>query len=283
MKKLILMLLSLAVLTVPFTVFAEEGKQIATFDVTNGFEKEVQFDSLTTLEWTFMKGDASHLFTMDLPGKQLPATKWKAFYKELGWDTARINEMEVTFSDDTTAILYAKVIGNSGKVRFWMEPQEETMVTEENKKTEKKIESPKESNNQMNKKIDGSFKLLIPQKDGRTISNTVELTFEWINNVSVTNYTWYIWINNSQEPIKTENMSYTLTELSPGTHLVKVELRNEQGEIIDETQETFIVPTEDGGVLPNTATPWPNLMFAGVILSMIGAALRVKMKSIQGL
>jgi hypothetical protein len=266
MKKLILMLLSLAILTVPFTVFAEEGKQIATFDVTNGFEKEVQFDSLTTIEWTFMKGDATHLFTMDLPGKQLPATQWKAFYKELGWDTARTNEMEVTFSDDTTAILYAKVIGNSGKVRFWMEPQEETTVTQENKK------------------IDGnSFKLFIPQKDGRTISNTVELTFQWINNVSVTNYTWYIWINNSQDPTMTENMSYTLTELSPGTHLVKVELRNEKGEIIDEIQETFIVPTEDGGILPKTATPWPNLMFAGAILSMIGAALRFKMKSVQEL
>lgn len=264
---------SLLILLMPLHVFAddhnsvsstivesEETVEVATFDVTNGFEQEVNLASMTNLEWTFTKGDASYLLTLDLPGKQLPASGWIEFYDDLGLDIASKNEMELLFSDGSKEILYIDVIGNSGKVRFWIEGDENTDSQYERNDVE--------GNN--------AFNIIIPQKDGKTLSRNVELKIEWINEDEATVHegTWYIWLNNSEEPLITTNLTYTLKNLSPGTQQVKVELRDHEGSIISEAEEVFTVSTDQGGTLPKTATSWPNLILLGAMLMGLGVVSR---------
>jgi hypothetical protein len=260
--------MSLLILAFPLHVFANDHKpvnstnleteqivEVATFDVTNGFEQEVNLESMTNLEWTLTKGDASYLLTLDLPGKQIPASGWKDFYDDLGLDIAQKNEMELVFSDGSRETLYIDVIGNSGKVRFWIEADENTDSQDDNNDVEE----------------NNSFNIIIPKKDGKTLSRNVELTVEWINEEEATvSGTWYIWLNNNHKPLITTNMTYTLKDLSPGTHQVKVELRDHDGKTISETKEMFIVSTDDGGTLPKTATPWPNFIIFGAILMGLG-------------
>jgi hypothetical protein len=258
-KKFII-LLSLFVLALPLNVFAEESTndEVATnvysdtFDVSNGFEQEVQLDQYTQLDWTLDNETGTYLLNMDLPGKQLPAPGWKEFYENKGWDISQPNELEIEFSDGTTGTMYADVIGNSVKVRFWMKAVTETIKTEEEK----------------------SFNVHIPKVNERATSKQVELAFEWIND-TIVDGKWYIWLNYSEEPITTTEMKYTLDKLPPGQYHIKVEFREDDGNIVSEYEDTFLVSTDDGGILPNTATPWPNVILMGLILFLIGLFGRV--------
>lgn len=272
-KKFFIML-SLLVLVFPLGVFAQDHKpakttnvgteekiEVTTFDVTNGFEHEVNLETMTQLQWTLIKGDGTYDLSLELPGKQLPASGWQTFYENLGWDIAKANEMELEFSDGTSATLYIDIIGNSGKVRFWMEGESKTDTEHE-----------KEEVN-----ANSTFKIIIPKKDGKTLSKNVDLTFEWVNKVVTvngTNGTWYIWIDHNDQPLITTNTSFTLDNLAPGTHQVKVELRDQDGNLLSEAEELFIVPTDNGGTLPKTATPWPNLIVLGAIFLGLSVLIR---------
>jgi hypothetical protein len=267
-----IIIISLLILAFPLYVFADDHKpvnstnleteqivEVATFDVTDGFEQEVNLENMTTIEWTLTKRDASYLLTLDLPGKQLPASGWKEFYNDLGLDIAKKNKMELVFSDGTKETLYIDVIGNSGKVRFWIEADENTDPQHERNDVE--------GNN--------TFNIIIPKKDGKTLSRNVELRIEWINKQETTfRGTWFIWLNNNDKPLISTNMTYTLKNLPPGTHHVKVELRDHDGKTVSETEEVFNVPTDNGGTLPKTATPWPNFIIFGAILMGLGAIAR---------
>jgi hypothetical protein len=258
-KKFII-LISLFVLALPLNVFAKESNNNEvitnvysdTFDVSNGFEKEVQFDQYTQLEWTLENGPGTYLLNITLPGKQLPASGWKEFYDEIGWDISHPNEMEIEFSDGTMGTLYADVIGNSGKVRFWMEAVTGITETKEEK----------------------SFKVHIPKAEERTTSNAVDLSFKWTSETTQDGI-WYIWLNYSEDPITTTDMTYTLDNLPPGQYHIKVECRDNDGNIVSEYEDTFVVPTHDGGILPETATPWPNIILIGSILFLLGLLGRV--------
>lgn len=312
---------------------------IATFDVTDGFEQEVDLESLTKLQWTFMKGEATATYQVELPGKQLPATGWKEFYTNLGWDTAKTNMTEITFSDETKAILYSKVIGNSGKVRFWMDGsaktedqklEVETKLVEEGIKLRFSITSYyiiwvngqefarisdnqilvdrfllKGSNRITIERTDDQFisldtqdifrlfidwnqevsaeldtppliEVVVPTNNGKTLGSNVELSFQWISEEPKMKGIWYIWVDQSTEAFQTDKDTFILNDLSPGTHQVKVELQTESGVVIDRREATFVVPTQSGGVLPNTATPWPNMMAAGILLILAGAFVWVR-------
>jgi hypothetical protein len=264
-------MLSLLILVFPLSVFAQDHKsdnstnegteekvEVATFNVTNGFEQEVSLETMTRLEWTLIKGDGTYDLSLELPGKQIPASGWKAIYEDLGWDIAKVNELKLEFSDGTSATLYIDVIGNSGKVRFWMVSESKTEPQQEEEKVN----------------ANSTFKIIIPKKDGKTLSKNVDLTFEWINKEATLNGTWYIWINTNDQPFMTKNMNFTLENLAPGTHQVKVVLRGQDGKVLSETKEVFIVPTDDGGTLPKTATPWPTLLVVGAILMGLGVLAR---------
>jgi hypothetical protein len=256
-----IILLSLFVLALPINVFAKESTSnevvtsvyTSTFDVSNGFEKEVQFDQYTQLEWTLDNGLGTYLLKIILPGKQLPASGWKEFYEDKGWDISHPNEMEIEFSDGTIGTLYADVIGNSGKVRFWMEASTGTTKTKGEK----------------------SFKVHIPKAE--EITNHVDITFKWTSDTQHDGI-WYIWLNFSKDPITTADMTYTLENLTPGQYHLKVEYRDHDGNILSEYEDTFLVPTNDGGTLPVTATPWPNVIVMGFIFLLIGLLGRVFIK-----
>lgn len=235
-------LMSLFLLTLPLHVFAEqstenEEKEInvnaATFDVSEGFEKEVQLKQYTQLEWTLDNGAGSAMVKMSLPGKQLPASGWKDFYENKGWDTAQPNEMNIEFSDGTVGTLYVDVIGNSGKVRFWMEA-------------------------------------VTGKEEGQSVSKDTEKSSEKQKKV-----TWYIWLNDSEDPIITQDMESEIEKIAPGQYHMKVEQRDEEGKVMDEYEKTFSVSTNKGGILPETATPWPNIIFAGSMLFLLGLLGRI--------
>jgi hypothetical protein len=305
-----------------------------TFNVTNGFEQEVDLEELTAFQWTFLKGEATALYTIELPGKQLPATGWKDFYRSLGWDIAKTNATEITFSDGSKAILYSKVIGNSGKVRFWMdgeveiESQEleaETEVMEKGIQLRFAITSYyiiwingqefarihdnqvvidkfliKGANRITIERTNDQFvsldaraiyrlffewsqeastdqstiqliQVIVPTENGKTLGSNVDLSFQWIAEEPMPEGVWYIWVDQSTQAVQTDQSTFTLNDLEPGTHLVKIEYRTQDGKVISVTESTFVVPTKSGGILPETASPWPNLMVFGLVLMMAGA------------
>lgn len=306
----------------------------ATFDVTEGFEQVVNLETLTTLQWTFVKAEATATYSITVPGKQLPATGWKEFYDGLGWDTAQTNVTEITFSDGTKTNLYSQVIGNSGEVRFWMDSVsaiDTQTVDIETKEIEKGLylkftatryyiiwvngqEFARIHDNQVvidQLLVKGSNRITIEQTDeqfasletrdiyrlsiewnkdtitdvakkdliqiivasqnGKIDGPDVELAFQWTSEEPLPESVWYIYLNGGTEAIQTQDLSYKLTNLSPGTYQVKVELRTINGEVIGETETTFTVSTQNGGILPDTGTPWPNGMALGVALMIAGA------------
>jgi hypothetical protein len=348
MKRVLCLMMCMVILFLPATAMADQHSSTAdadeetdvrvetgTFDVTDGFEKELDLSTLTKLEWTLVNGDGTYVLQMDLPGKQLPASDWKVFYEQLGWDIAKPNVMELTFSDGSTATLHIDIIGNSGKVRFWIEAEDDdeqtfavtTLVVEKGIQLDLGIEgyyiiwiNGKEFQRIHGKEIlidryllKGSNRITVEivdekyvslskraihrvyvewsgevseevelikviqlnmiKKDGKALGRNVEFTFEWISSEPQVEGQWYIWLDRSKEPIVTQNTSYTLKDLAPGTHEVKVQLRTQNGEVIAEEQQIFFVPTENGGILPKTATPWPNMMAAGMFLMAIGLAI----------
>jgi LPXTG-motif cell wall-anchored protein len=316
------------------SILTEENLATAKFDVTGGFEQQVNLEGLTTLQWTFVKGEATALYTVELPGQQLPATGWKDFYVNLGWDIAQTNAQQIAFSDGTYATLYSQVIGNSGQVRFWMdapirsEKQElevESEVSEQGIQLRFSVtgyyiiwinghEFARVYNNQMlidkflikgsnritiestddqfashdtraiyrlflqwNKEASADveakqlIQVIVPTKDGKALGRSVELSFQWIAEEPMPEGIWYIWVDQNAEALQTNKSIFTLSSLSPGTHQVKIELRTQNGEVIGGTETLFVVPTQSGGILPNTATSWPKTMAFGLVLLLAGA------------
>lgn len=238
-------------------VFAEGETLTATFDVSNGFEKEVQLDSYTTINWTLVNGEGTYELVIDLPGKQLPAAGWKEFYEEKGWATAQTNEYPLAFSDGSTGTLIIDVIGNSGKVRFFIE-------VEESEPVEVPIdESTQEEEGRESKEVISEKEFIVIVEDKEVI---IELDLE----AGATCSSWYVWINHGDEPIIKDDKTVILEDLAPGTHHIKVECRDDDGNIIDEYETIFTVSTDDGGVLPETATLWPNLLLSALALMGLG-------------
>lgn len=280
-------------------VFAERERLIASYDVSNGFEKEVRLDSYTTLDWTLENGDGIYELIIDLPGKQLPASGWKDFYEEKGWDTAQTNEFPLEFSDGSTGTLYVDVIGNSGKVRFLIEVNEQVSENESQDESEQvyesdskdeseqdPIDSEKDKDIEKEKKTDRDkdvsekesyedkicekdINLILVENDSENSQKNLDVQME-----ASKSGTWYIWINQADEPIITEENTVTFEGLSPGTHHIKVELRDDTGNIVCEYEEIFTVSTVDGGILPETATHWPNLLLSALLLMGLGIFVR---------
>jgi hypothetical protein len=71
-----------------------------------------------------------------------------------------------------------------------------------------------------------------------------------------------------------EEVTYTAFNPPVGTYQVKTQfIQDDNGENVDLALCTVSVPTVTGGQLPNTATPWYNLLFAGTVLFLMGLAV----------
>lgn len=264
---------------------------VGTYDVSSGFEKEVRLDQLTKLDWTLRNGNGTYHLTLDLPGKQLPAKDWKDFYNKMGWDIAQPNQMKITFSDGSSGTLYADVIGNSGKVRFWMDAVkgeakekavvdkivEKKVIVQKEKAVEKQIQTKvtegvaeKQTKEVVKYESTGNekIKVTIVKKERTEEGQTIELKL----NTSLVG-TWYIWVNSMDQHIVTKDHSVILKGLTPGTHIVNVELKN-NNQTLESYTETFFIPTDDGGILPETASPWPTMIVMGFTFLGVGIIVR---------
>jgi len=76
-----------------------------------------------------------------------------------------------------------------------------------------------------------------------------------------------------------EDITYTADNVPVGTYKVNVQfIADDNGEIIDLGSFTVSVPTVTGGQLPETSTPWYNLLLVGTFLSLIGLAFLIRRK-----
>jgi LPXTG-motif cell wall-anchored protein len=76
----------------------------------------------------------------------------------------------------------------------------------------------------------------------------------------------------------TENTTYNIANPPVGTYLATAQFVTNC--IFPSVLEsaTFTVPTVTGGKLPNTATPWYNILVIGMILTVIGTLIWRKKK-----
>ncbi|WP_207952877.1 ice-binding family protein [Paenibacillus agricola] len=77
-----------------------------------------------------------------------------------------------------------------------------------------------------------------------------------------------------------EDVTYTAENAPVGAYKIGAQfIPDDNGEIVDLALCTVSVPTTPGGELPNTATPWFNLLLVGAVLSIIGLTIRVRRKT----
>jgi LPXTG-motif cell wall-anchored protein len=70
-----------------------------------------------------------------------------------------------------------------------------------------------------------------------------------------------------------EVISYKVTAAPVGTYKIGAQFTPNNGPIVYLESCTVSVPTITGGQLPNTATPWYNLLFIGAVLSILGVVI----------
>jgi LPXTG-motif cell wall-anchored protein len=101
------------------------------------------------------------------------------------------------------------------------------------------------------------------------LPNDAKETGTWIFNIGGKNY----------EVKGSEDITYTAKNVPVGTYKVSVQfIADDNGETIDLGSFTVSVPTVTGGQLPETSTPWYNLLLVGTVLSMIGLAILIRRK-----
>jgi LPXTG-motif cell wall-anchored protein len=77
-----------------------------------------------------------------------------------------------------------------------------------------------------------------------------------------------------------EAISYKVMGAPVGTYKIGAQFKpNNNGPIVNLESCTVSVPTITGGQLPNTATPWYNLLFIGAVLSTIGGVFWSRRKA----
>ena len=92
--------------------------------------------------------------------------------------------------------------------------------------------------------------------------------------------TWIFNIGGKTYEVKgSEDITYTADNVPVGTYKVSVQfIADDNGEVIDLGSFTVSVPTVTGGQLPDTSTPWYNILLVGTVLSMIGLAILIRRK-----
>jgi LPXTG-motif cell wall-anchored protein len=101
------------------------------------------------------------------------------------------------------------------------------------------------------------------------LPNGAKGTGTWIFNLGGKTYK----VNGS------EDITYTAENVPVGTYKVGAQfIPDDNGKTVDLALCTVSVPTVTGGQLPNTATPWYNLLLVGTVLSLIGTAVWIKRK-----
>jgi LPXTG-motif cell wall-anchored protein len=77
-----------------------------------------------------------------------------------------------------------------------------------------------------------------------------------------------------------ELINYKVTGAPVGTYKIAAQFTpDNNGPIVNLESCTVSVPTITGGQLPNTATPWYNLLFIGALLSIIGGVVWSRRKA----
>lgn len=91
------------------------------------------------------------------------------------------------------------------------------------------------------------------------------------NDVKATG-TWNFDLGGKIYTVKgSEDITYTAENTPVGTYKVGAQFTSDDnGETVDLESCTVSVATVSGGQIPDTATPWYNLLFVGAVLSIIG-------------
>lgn len=71
----------------------------------------------------------------------------------------------------------------------------------------------------------------------------------------------------------TECVSYIVSDAPVGTYSITSQFSSEVGNDINLSPVTVTVPTVIGGQLPETATPWYNLLLIGAVLILISTVM----------
>jgi LPXTG-motif cell wall-anchored protein len=76
-----------------------------------------------------------------------------------------------------------------------------------------------------------------------------------------------------------EGVTYTIVNPPVGTYSAVTSFASDCGQpVIKLLATTITVPTVTGGILPNTSTPWYNIMFLGTVMFLIGSMIWRKRK-----
>jgi LPXTG-motif cell wall-anchored protein len=92
--------------------------------------------------------------------------------------------------------------------------------------------------------------------------------------------TWIFNLGGKIYEVKgSEDITYTAENVPVGTYRVGAQfIPDDNGETVDLALCTVSVPTVTGGQLPNTATPWYNLLLFGAVVSVMGSAVWIRRK-----
>jgi hypothetical protein len=84
--------------------------------------------------------------------------------------------------------------------------------------------------------------------------------------------TWHLNIGGKIITVDgSDTLKYVVKDAPAGTYLISAKFVPDNGGEIAESESMLVtMSTEEGGTLPNTATPWYNMLMVGVILSAIG-------------
>ncbi|WP_019415573.1 ice-binding family protein [Paenisporosarcina sp. TG20] len=101
------------------------------------------------------------------------------------------------------------------------------------------------------------------------LPNDTKATGTWVFNVGGKTY----------EVKGSEEITYTAVNVPVGTYKVDVQfIPDNNGEVVDLASCTVSVPTVSGGTLPDTSTPWYNLLLVGTVLSLLGITFLIRKK-----
>ena len=100
----------------------------------------------------------------------------------------------------------------------------------------------------------------------------------WLPNDAKGTGTWVFNVGGKTYKVKgNEDITYTAVNVPVGTYKVDVQFISDvNGEVIDLASCTVSVPTITGGSLPETSTPWYNLLLVGAVLSILGLAFFIR-------
>ncbi len=121
--------------------------------------------------------------------------------------------------------------------------------------------------------------------NGKLISKTTSQSVWLMNNGSLvinaslvtdveTKGTWSFNLGGKVYQVEgTECVSYTVTDAPVGTYPITTNFSPEVGNVVEVESVTLTLPTVTGGQLPDTATPWYNLLLIGAALLLISAVI----------